>query len=67
MMEESTGENNKNEDDEVDEENLILVKTDKPLAKIQSYGKTSALMVSFRWESAMKDIPNPVISKNFGQ
>jgi hypothetical protein len=34
MVEESTGENYKNEDDEVDEENLVLVKTEKPLAKI---------------------------------
>jgi len=34
MVEESTGKKNKNEDDEVDEENLVLVKTEKPLAKI---------------------------------
>lgn len=51
----------------LDASSLTVVKTQKPIAKFFGYGKDGAMMVNFRWENAMKDIPNPVISKNFGQ
>lgn len=45
---------------------MILFTAEKPIARIIEQGSDFA-MIKFNWDSAMGDIPKPVISKRFGQ
>ena len=44
---------------------LEIFTTEKPIARVKEFGK-DFVMVNFNWDSAMSDIPQPVITKRFG-